>query len=118
MKNIEVMPLLEGIKKIEDLKLGGVKTKIILKNKKALIKTIEELEEVKKKLIEQYADPKIEGKQDVTFSPENQITINQEWLKVMEAESDIKLEFINKAELDQFSDLTLAQTEVLDLMSE
>ena len=43
IKNVHLLQILEGIKKIENLKLGGVKTKVVLKNKKALIAAYEEL---------------------------------------------------------------------------
>lgn len=115
IKNVQLLPILEGIKKIENLKLGGVKVKIILKNKKALITAIEELEEVKKKLVEQY---KTEGQEGVEFTEDNQILIEREWKEVNLQDSGVVLLKMNSAELDQFSDLTLEQMEILDLMSE
>ena len=33
IKNKQILPILEGIKKIEHLKLGGIKTRILLNNK-------------------------------------------------------------------------------------
>jgi hypothetical protein len=117
IKNLQLLPILEGIDKLKDLKLGGVKIKILLKNKKLLIAAHELLEDVKKKLIEQYANTLVEG-QEVTFTPENQELINKEWKEVNLQDSGVVLIKMNSAELDQFSDLTLEQMEILDLMSE
>ncbi len=117
IKNLQLLPILDKIKTVETLKLGGVKVKILLKNKKMLIAGQELLEDVKKKLIEQYANPLVEG-EEVTFTPENQLLINKEWMEVNMQDSGIVLAKMNSAELDQFSDLTLEQMEILDLMSE
>jgi hypothetical protein len=109
MKNIEVFTTLDKISKIENLKLGGVKLKIVLKNKKSLIKSAEDLNEVKKKLIEQYTE---EGVLNTELA-------NKEWQEVLSGDSDVILEKVfSTAELDQFSDLTLEQYEILELMSE
>lgn len=116
IKNKQLLPILEGIKKISSLKLGGVRTKIILKNQKSLFTAFEELEEVKKKLVEQYGTIGEDGK--VTFTEENNKLIEKEWVDVNEQDSGVTLLKLNSAELDQFSDLTLEQYEVLDLMSE
>ncbi len=117
IKNKQILPILEGIKKIEGLKLGGIKTKIILKNKKSLTEAYQELEEVKKKLIEQYEGVQLEDG-SFKFSEENTILVNKEWINLHESLSGIILIKINSAELDQFNDLTLEQMEILDLMSE
>jgi len=117
IKNKQILPILEGIKKIECLELGGVKTKILLKNKKMLTTAFEELEEVRKNLIDQYEGIK-QGDGSIKFSETNTPLINNEWLRLNESLSDIELLKMNSAELDQFNDLTLEQMEVLDLMSE
>lgn len=117
IKNVQILPILEGIKKIEGLKLGGVKTKVLLKNKKALIAAYEDLQEVQKKLVEQYSH-KEDGAEEVKFTKENEEIINKEWKEINLSDSGVVLAKMNAAELDQFSDLTLEQMEVLDLMSE
>jgi hypothetical protein len=110
LKNIDVVPVLDGIKKIENLKLGGVKLKKILKNKRELINVQVELEDVKKKLIEQHTDS--EGKL-------NEAEANKEWFAVLNDRMSYTLEKVfSIGELDQFKDLTLEQYEILDLMSE
>ncbi len=117
MKNIEVFAILNKISKIENLKLGGVKLKIVLKNKKAVIKDIEDLEEVKKKLIEQYNPDKLESLDQLP--KEVQDNLNKDWNDVLMSESSLVLDKVfSVPELDQFSDLTLEQYEVLELMSE
>lgn len=117
IKNVQLLPILEGIKKVENLKLGGVKVKIILKNKKMLMAAFEELQEVQKKLVEQYSY-KEEGSEETKFTPENEELINKEWKEINLSDSGVVLAKMNTAELDQFSDLTLEQMEILDLMSE
>lgn len=114
IKNKQILPILEGIKKIEHLKLGGVKTKVLLSNRKALLAAFEELDEVRKKLVDQYKEPG----EEVVFSDANRDLIEAEWKLVNEQESSVELLKMNSAELDQFNDLTLEQMEVLDLMSE
>lgn len=108
MKNKEVIGLLNSFKKIEDLKLGGLKTKALLKNKKALLKAWEEIDETRKKIVEQYTE---NGELNAELA-------DKEFGLVLEAEADVVLEKFNSAELDQFSDLTLEQYEVLDYMCE
>lgn len=117
IKNVHLLQILEGIKKIENLKLGGVKTKVVLKNKKALIAAYEELIEVQKKLVDQYSY-KEEGSEENKFTKENEDIVNKEWMEINLQDSGIVLVKMNSAELDQFSDLTLEQMEILDLMSE
>jgi len=114
IKNKQILPILEGIKKVEHLKLGGIKTKILLNNKKTLLAAFEELEEVREKLIDQYKEPG----EEIIFSNTNRELIEAEWRLVNEQESGVELLKMNSAELDQFNDLTLEQMEVLDLMSE
>ncbi len=119
MKNKEIKKIVKNISKIEDLKLGGLKLKVVLKNKKTLVKVDEELDELLQKLVKQYGTPMENEPTKVTFTPENNVLLNKEWSDVLDAESDIKLDKVfNVAELDQFSDLTLEQYEVLELMSE
>ncbi len=108
MKNKEVIGLLNALPEIENLKLGGVRTKILLKNKKALIKAWEEVDETRKKIVEQYTE------NDVL----NVEVADKEFSEVLNAESDVVLEKFNSGELDQFSDLTLKQREILELMTE
>lgn len=108
MKNKEVIGLLNNFNKIETLKLGGLKTKALLKNKKALIKAWEEIDETRKKILEQCTEDGIL----------NEALADKEFKEVLDAEADIELSKLNMAELDQFVDLTLEQYEILDLMSE
>lgn len=108
MKNIEIVTILERLGKIEGLKFGGVKLKIILKNKKTLVQCNDDLNEVRKKLVEQYTT---DGKLD-------ELTATEEWKKLLMEESFITLDKVfDITELDQFSDLTLEQYEILELMS-
>lgn len=108
MKNKEVIGLLNNFKKIEDLKLGGIITKALLKNKKALVKAWEEVDEVRKKIVEQYTE---NGELNIELA-------DKEFGLVLEAEADVVLEKFSSGQLDQFKDLTLEQHEVLDYMCE
>lgn len=115
MKNKEIIPLLNGIQKLDSLKLGGIELKAILKNKKSLLESFNELEEVRKNLVDQY---KIvdESSTEVKFTPENQVIVEEEWRKVSESDITFELIKLNEAKLDQYSDLTLSQMEVLLMM--
>lgn len=109
MKNADIVPFLNGIAKIEGLKLGGLKLKTILKNKRELIKAHEDLENLKKKIVEQYTE-------DGVF---NETEANKEWSTVMFSPLTNKIDAVFVVgELDQFKDLTLEQYEILDLMCE
>lgn len=112
MKNKEVVQLLNGIQKLEGLKLGGINLRIILKNKKVLMAAYESVEEVKKQLIDQYKG------EDEVMSKENETLANFEFIKVWESDADVELTKMNSASFDQFSDLTLEQMEVLEFMAE
>ena len=118
MKNVEVIPMLNGIAKIADLKLGGVELKAILKNKKALVAAYEDLEEVRKKLIEQYKSPAEEGSDEIKFTDENQKLIDAEWQKVSFDKADVELVKLNSAKFDQLTGITLEQMEALEMMAE
>ena len=117
MKNKEIIPMLNGFAKIEKLKLGGIELKAILKNKKALMAAFEDLEVVRKKLIEDYETKGAVADED-KFTPENLIIVSNEWTEVSEAEADVVLIKLNSAKLDQISDITLEQMEVLESMAE
>lgn len=109
IKNSQVIPVLEAIAKIEKIKLNGQILKTIVKNKKSLLKAYEELEEVKKKILETHVDA--EGK---LIEEE----ANKEWVNVLGIDTDVILDKFNSNLLDQYSDLTLEQYEILSIMAE
>lgn len=117
MKNKEIIPLLEGFAKIEKLKLGGIELKAIIKNKKMLISAFEDLEVVRKKLVEDYKT--VDAKEgEPMFTEENLAIVNKAWTEISEDTADVELVKLNSAKLDQISDITLEQMEVLEAMAE
>lgn len=109
IKNKLVIPYLNGINSLEKVKLSGQILKVLIRNKKNLLKASEEIEEIRKRIISTHVDE--EGKLVEEAA-------SKEWLDVLEQESDVTLDKFNSGLLDQYSDLTLEQFEVLDLMTE
>lgn len=117
MKNKEIITVLNGFAKIEKLKLGGKKLKVILNNKKVLVSAFTAIEVTRKALVEKYKTVgALDGEEQ--FTPENLEKVNSEWLAIAETDSKVELTMLNSAELDQISDITLEQMEVLMTMAE
>lgn len=107
MKNKEVIGILNNFNKLETLKLGGVITKSLLKNKRVLLSLWEEIDETRKKIIEQYTE---DGVLDESKA-------NEEFGKVLNLDVNATFEIIPEEKLDQFNDITLEQYELLSYFS-
>jgi hypothetical protein len=123
MKNNQLLPYLEAIETIKDLKLGGKISLAIIKNKKKLIAAHDDIEALRVQLCEQYADKDEEGKakkddKGYVISTDNVIIVNKEYIYILNDDCKVELEKINPAVLEQFSDITVNQIEALMLFTE
>lgn len=123
MKNKELVGAVNCLNTLGNVKLGGILTKKLLSNKSKMIDAINFYEDTRKALLEQYADKDEQGKpviadNEYKMTEENRISFSQEIQLVLEANADVELQLFNPGLLDQFTDLTMAQTEILLLMVE
>lgn len=116
MKNFEVQVLLSGLQQVKEVKLPGKISLAIIKNINKLADCQKNLEEVRKKLIEQYCEkdengqPILEGEGEVkSYKMADIDSFNNEYVSVMEQDADLVLDKISEQDVEKVDGLTLEQ---------
>lgn len=127
MKNSEILTHLTALDNLKDIKFGGRISLILAKNKKNLQNAYDVLEDARRDMCEKVAEKDEQGKpkKEITngiekyvFLPDVNKKLEEDYADVLEQESDVVIEKINVAVIEQFSDITPKQADALLMFSE